>query len=106
MKELIIYLWYHEPLLTRLHSSPRKLCHNLALHRATRLLGHMLGLLTGSLATVTMQSDALLATMHVAHLSGGTLAVPPGLTSAVIEIGCSDRDTMDDKELDTHFPNR
>jgi len=66
----------------------------------------MLGLLTGSLTTVTMQGDALLATMHVAHLSGGTLAVPPGLTSAVIEIGCSDRDTMDDKELDTHFPNR
>lgn len=65
----------------------------------------MLGLLTGSLATVTMQGDALLATMHVAHLSGGTLAVPPGLTSAVIEIGCSDRDTMDDEELDTHFPN-
>lgn len=66
----------------------------------------MLGLLTESLlTTVTMQGDALLATMHVAHLSGGTLALPPGVTSAVIEIGCSDRDTMDDEELDTHFPN-
>ena len=66
----------------------------------------MLGFLwVSSLMTVTMQGDALLATMHVAHLSGGTLAVPPGLNSAVIEIGCSDRDTMDDEELDKHFPN-
>lgn len=55
--------------------------------------------------SVDMSGDALTATMHVAHLSGGTLTMPPGLNSVVIEIGCSDRDTMDDWELDTYFPN-
>lgn len=43
---------------------------------------------------------ALFATLHLAHLDGhGRVAMPPGIRRVLIEIGCSDRDTMDVDEL-------
>jgi len=39
--------------------------------------------------------DELMTSVHVAHMQGGQLAMPPTTRSLFIEIGCSDFDTLD-----------
>ena len=54
---------------------------------------------------VHASSSTLFATLHVAHLRDGAIDVPGGTRRILIEIGCSDRDTMDIDELDKNDRN-
>lgn len=55
--------------------------------------------------TVRNEGGALVTEVHVAMLDEhGHIQVPHGVTEAIVEIGCSDRDTVDD-QLDTKYPN-
>ncbi len=52
---------------------------------------------------LTFADGQLLATTHIAMLSpGGSLRMPPRTEYALVEIGCSDWDTLDETELDRH----
>jgi hypothetical protein len=54
----------------------------------------------GSTSAVHVTPTDLYATLHLAHLDGeGAIAVPSGTKRMLVEIGCSDRDTMDVDEL-------
>ena len=48
---------------------------------------------------VSIGDDALFATVQVASLARGRFQVPDDTQTLLIEIGCSNRDTMDDQEL-------
>ena len=49
-----------------------------------------------------VEGDALLVTSHVASLRDGVLAMPPGTSSVLVEIGASDLNTMDEQELPSY----
>jgi len=50
-------------------------------------------------------ADALYATLHVAHLNDGVVQVPSRTRRIIMEVGCSDRDTMDNDELNKPLLN-
>ena len=52
----------------------------------------------------TLSETALSAHLQLATLQDGALQPPPGATHALLEIGCSDRDTLDDAWL-SHDPS-
>lgn len=51
---------------------------------------------------ITITHDALLATTQVLSLTDGVITYPPQTDYIAIEIGCSDRDTMDETWLPMH----
>ncbi|KOO33791.1 hypothetical protein Ctob_014516 [Chrysochromulina tobinii] len=52
------------------------------------------------LGGITIIGEHLLTTVHVAQVTPeGAIVVPPGTRRILFEIGCSDRDTMDEAEL-------
>jgi len=52
------------------------------------------------LGGITIIGEHLLTTVHVAQVTPeGAIVVPPGTRRILFEIGCSDRDTLDEAEL-------
>ena len=63
-----------------------------------------LALASAAPLSVSFEGDSLVAGLHIAHLDGnGALVAPPAAEYAIIEVGCSDRNTVDE-DLDKKWP--
>ena len=71
---------------------------------AEQLATHVTALEAARQSHTTLSETTLSARLQLATLDAGALRPPPGATHALLEIGCSDRDTLDDAWL-SHDPS-